>query len=362
MTNPKELVEMELRRGRRVQESDLQQMLEENRVTPKTELAPMEHLFTLYDKPCFYRGELVADCGKAKSGKTFLLSILMACAVKGEMLALKREGDTPLKILWIDTEQSKHSTQDIQVNRIIPLAGVDGLSDELFFAFNLRGMGYDRRRKLVEFAICQIQPDLVILDGIKDLVTDINDAVQATMLMEQLMSLAQSANCCIVNVLHQNKSEADHNMRGSIGTELTNKAFEVFQCEYSEETDTFKVKHALSRKFRVKRKMYYTLDEKGLPQECDTPNTQPRDAQGRWISTKQQADQLQETFKNAMEGRTQRPYAEVMAVAMKKCGFEDAKTYYAAIDEAVKLGIIRTKQHPDTGATWVELLDNSLPF
>ena len=55
--------------------------------------------------------------------------------------------------------------------------------------------------------------------------------VQATLIMEKLMALAKEKNCCIVCVLHQNKSEQDRNMRGSIGTELTNKAFEVFQCE-----------------------------------------------------------------------------------------------------------------------------------
>ena len=232
-----------------------EETLDASRVTPKTPLPPMEHLFLMYGKPCFYRGELTANCGKAKSGKTLFLSILMACTMKDKVLALERFVQ-PLRILWIDTEQSKQSTQDIQINRIMPLAGLSDLCDDQFFAYNLRGLGYEMRRKLVELAIRKVQPDLVIIDGIKDLVTDINDAVQATLLMEQLMTLAQSFKCCIVNVLHQNKSEADHNMRGSIGTELTNKAFEVFQCEYIEESDTFKVKHALSRKHRIRKKLY----------------------------------------------------------------------------------------------------------
>ena len=84
---------------------------------------------------------------------------------------------------------------------------------------------------MVDEGIRTIRPDICIIDGIKDLMTDINDAVQATLIMEKLMALAKELNCCIVCVLHQNKSEQDRNMRGSIGTELTNKAFEVFQCE-----------------------------------------------------------------------------------------------------------------------------------
>ena len=36
-----------------------------------------------------------------------------------------------------------------------------------------------------------LKPDMAIIDGIKDLMTDINDAVQATLIMEQLIALAR---------------------------------------------------------------------------------------------------------------------------------------------------------------------------
>ena len=51
--------------------------LENRRITPEKELQKMEFLFKLFHKPCFPRGELVAFSGKAKSGKTFISSILM---------------------------------------------------------------------------------------------------------------------------------------------------------------------------------------------------------------------------------------------------------------------------------------------
>jgi hypothetical protein len=70
-------------------------------------------------------------------------------------------------------------------DRIIPLAGgnVPDL-DSTFYAFNLRGLGFEKRQKMVEIAIKTIKADIVIIDGIKDLMTDINDAVQATIIME----------------------------------------------------------------------------------------------------------------------------------------------------------------------------------
>ena len=60
--------------------ADIEELFAE-RITPETDLPPMQPLFRMFDVPCFYRGELVADCGKAKSGKTFFLSILMAACL-----------------------------------------------------------------------------------------------------------------------------------------------------------------------------------------------------------------------------------------------------------------------------------------
>ena len=53
-------------------------LLEQLRITPEKQLKPMEFLFQLFGKPCFPRRELVAITGKAKSGKTFVTSMLMA--------------------------------------------------------------------------------------------------------------------------------------------------------------------------------------------------------------------------------------------------------------------------------------------
>ena len=66
------------------------------RITTETELPPMQPLFRMFDVPCFYRGELVADCGKAKSGKTYFLSILMAASLTQKALALERITNTNL--------------------------------------------------------------------------------------------------------------------------------------------------------------------------------------------------------------------------------------------------------------------------
>ena len=71
-----------------------EELLAKARVTPMTELPALDNLFEIGDTPCFYRGELVASCGKAKSGKTLFQSIIMAGTLRHETLFLKRKEES----------------------------------------------------------------------------------------------------------------------------------------------------------------------------------------------------------------------------------------------------------------------------
>ena len=259
-------------------------LLEKLRITPERELKPMEFLFRLFGKPCFPRRELVAITGKAKSGKTFVTSMLMACCIMQKVLALERHTDIkghtaladykPLRVLWYDTEQSDESTQDILKNRILRMTGITTTNCTNYTnvdVFNVRAVAWKERRSLLKEAVERYGPDLVIVDGIRDLVNDINDGVLAQEVMEELLHLATERNCCIVCVLHQNKGSEDHNLRGWIGTELMNKAFEVYACEKLMPQRIFKVEQTLTRKYDIEQTMYFEVNEQGLPQSSVGP-------------------------------------------------------------------------------------------
>jgi len=229
----------------------------------------MEFLFRLHGKPCFARGELTGLSGKAKSGKTFVSSILMALCFRSQLLSVERIEQKKLHVLWYDTEQSEESTQDILRNRIIPLTGIpeDLFPMDMLDVFNVRGEQYADRLALLELAVERYQPDLVILDGIRDLVADINDGVVAQDTVERLMRLASQNRCAIVCVLHQNKSQEDRNLRGWIGTELKNKAFEVYECTKSAER-IFSWAQTDTRKYDIAQKLQFSVNDEGLPYEC----------------------------------------------------------------------------------------------
>ena len=268
-------------------------LLEQLRITPDKQLPKMDFLFQLFGRPCFPRRELVAVTGKAKSGKTFVTSMLIAVGAspqpspKGE--GVKRFGETlqrtreqPLRVLWYDTEQSDESTQDILKNRIQTLIKANiNQTNDLFNpppsvennidVFNVRSVSWKDRRQLLLEAVSHYGPDLVIVDGIRDLVNDINDGVLAQEVMEELMHLADEQNCCIVCILHQNKGSEDHNLRGWIGTELMNKAFEVYACEKMMPQRIFKVEQTLTRKYDIEQSLYFEVDSEGLPRLTAAP-------------------------------------------------------------------------------------------
>ena len=217
--------------------TDDERVLEQLRITCDKVLPPMQFLFRIFGKPCFPRGELVAVTGKAKSGKTLFNSVLMACCTCNGVLQVQHAdvagedaaADAPIRCLWYDTEQSEQSTQDIFKNRVLRLAG--GEDAGAYDVFNVRCLPYEDRLRLFETAVRRSCPGLVVLDGVRDLLADINDGVKAQEIVERLMRLAQETRCCLVCVLHQNKGAEDRNLRGWVGTELMNKAFEVYACE-----------------------------------------------------------------------------------------------------------------------------------
>ena len=150
------------------EQEQMLERLEERRITPEKELPQMEFLFRLFHRPCFPRGELVALSGKAKSGKTFVGTILMALCQRSPVLSLERIEPRRLHVLWYDTEQSEESTQDILKHRVLPMTC--GTGSDMIDVFNVRGEMYAERLPLLEMAVRHYRPDLVIVDGIRDFV------------------------------------------------------------------------------------------------------------------------------------------------------------------------------------------------
>ena len=372
------LLESELgKAGQDYKQLALLNHLEERRITPDKEIPPMQFFFQMFGKPCFARGELVALAGKAKSGKTFVSSILMALCFRREVLTVKRIDEAPLSVLWFDTEQSEESTQDILKNRIISmirddpeassLVGDDDSSDgewnlgNMFHIFNVRADFWQERLPLLEAAIKEYHSDLVILDGIRDLVNDINDSVMAQDVIERLMHIASEQNCCIVTILHQNKGAEDKNLRGWIGTVLRNKAFEVYEC-IKDSDRIFTWCQTDTRKYDIMDKLKYTVGEDGIPVLCSVDlllETAKKDSQFRTdFESRPRFNEeyvihgednhivinIEKLFTAAFKPGEELPANILQERVMSMCNITSYKFYNYRREEALSKGIIVQRQ------------------
>ena len=215
-------------------------------------------------------GNFSASIGKAKSKKTFNVSAIAAAALKnGTVLHYRAcfpEGKR--KILYVDTEQGKNHCQ-IVLNRILKLAGLpkDCDADNLTM-FALRKYSPEIRLAITEEAIGMI-PDLglVIIDGIRDFIHDINSPGESTDVISKFMQWTDDRQIHIHTILHQNK--ADENARGHIGTELNNKAETVLLVEKDDkDTDvsTVRAVHIRAMDFEA---FAFRINEEALPELLD---------------------------------------------------------------------------------------------
>lgn len=189
--------------------------------------------------------------GKKKSRKSLFLTYLISLYT----------GDLSTDILVCDTEQGKKHVWKHR-DRIYRLTGayVDVLS--------LRGLSPSERKAVIKEAVEAGKYKIVIIDGIRDLLSNINDADQCTELITWVESLTVNHGLHIINVLHQNKT--DNNARGHIGSELLNKAEMTIEIELDEKANCSMVKCESSRDIPFES-FAFTHNEASLPEVVSVP-------------------------------------------------------------------------------------------
>jgi hypothetical protein len=217
--------------------------------------------------------------GKAKSKKTFCVSMFLASMVKNGLIQERFRGNLPSdkrRVIFFDTEQAKYSVQNVfhRVRKMI------GATPENFDAHCLRKYTPEERLRIIEEAI-YTTPDLgfVVIDGIRDLITSINDEEQATQIASCLLKWSDEKNIHIVTVLHQNKG--DLNARGHLGTELVNKAETVLSVSLDQNNKSISIVEAEYCKHQEPENFAFFVDEFGLPEVITDWKASPPQTGGR---------------------------------------------------------------------------------
>jgi hypothetical protein len=221
-------------------------------------------------------GGFGAISGQRKNGKTFLIVQLMAAILgcdgnertKQYLPGLRVPDRTleflghPPKVLYIDTEMEKLSSAKV-LRRVHWLCGQDTsqpFPGDRFSVLWLKNMPtndgvavHRKRYDMIRLAVDAIQPDVVFVDGLRDLLSSINDEESITKILNDFGSLAEERNLNIWMALHQNPSRKNDDdeakMRGWAGTEFGNKVSDTLVSIKSKTANgvTFTVKQQDAR-------------------------------------------------------------------------------------------------------------------
>jgi hypothetical protein len=212
-------------------------------------------------------GNFSASIGKAKSKKTFNVSAIVASALRGSTILHYRSTfpKDKRKVLYVDTEQGRYHCQNV-LKRILRLADLpENKEPDNLVMLALRKYSPDMRLAIVEQAIGTIPNlGLVVIDGIRDFLYDINSPSESTDIISKFMQWTDDRQIHIHTVLHQNKN--DEHARGHIGTELNNKAETIMQVEVDKEDKTISVVEAMHIRDREFEPFAFRINEEGLPE------------------------------------------------------------------------------------------------
>jgi len=240
---------------------DVAGAISKSRIKSTDQIDPANYILKIENTNKFSKGNISAWIGRAKSKKTFALSMFTGAICGGLQMYDKFNANAPGRVIVFDTEQSSYDVQNV-VKRIKHLAGGD---EKNLIVFCLRPYTPKQRILIIE-QVLNDEKDVtaVIIDGIRDLVMNINDPVESTILISKVMKWSADYDLHIAAVLHQNKG--DGNARGHIGSELQNKAETVIKIERDETDHSVSYVEETFGRGKGFAKFAFEINKNGIPE------------------------------------------------------------------------------------------------
>jgi len=196
-----------------------------------------------------------------KAKKTFFISLLSAAYLGDNHFSGDIKGNRNGKsIIHFDTEQSEFHCSRV-FRRAVDMSGIT----ENYYTFALRELNYFERIQIIEQSLNQIENvGLIIIDGIADLVSDVNDLEQSNLCVQHLMKWTAEYNCHIVTVIHSNFNTSKPT--GHLGSFLEKKCETQIELEVNTvHNDRVNVSCKRSRGFPFE-KFSFKVNKIGLPE------------------------------------------------------------------------------------------------
>ena len=193
-----------------------------------------DYLFSINGNGIALPGSLIGIYGPPKSRKSSLMAMFAAAALADN----KRYGSitSTMKgsVLWIDTEQSATEVKYFQDN-LIRMSGVtdDDFIREHHFCLKLRPFDEMQRLAIIDRIVTapNVIEDIgvIFLDGIADLMYNVNDIEMSKKLVTRITYWADKLQVPVFVALHTNKDGKD--ATGSLGGFANKKASYTIKTE-----------------------------------------------------------------------------------------------------------------------------------
>ena len=166
-----------------------------------------------------------------KSKKTFFISLLGSIFLSGSNIygGNIKGHRTDECLVHFDTEQGRFHAQKV-FKRVLDMNAGNDVG--CYHTFGLRTLGYKERIDFIEYYLynkLEKKAGVVIIDGIADLVSDVNNLEESNAVVQKIMKWSAELNCHIVTVIHSNFGS--DKPTGHLGSFLEKKAETQIQLE-----------------------------------------------------------------------------------------------------------------------------------
>lgn len=218
--------------------SDTMTMLKSCEIDFNNPPAKAQEIISAGDVPLGTQGNILCITGGEGTGKSNYVAALVAGSIRPEnsqvdTLGINVYQNTQNKaVLLYDTEQSEVQLFK-NVSNLLKRAKRSEKPDELK-VFCLTGMSRKERLQAIVQSMDKFHYQyggiqLVVIDGIADLVHSANDEVESLRVVDELYRLAGIYQTCIICVLHYVPNGLK--LRGHLGSELQRKAAAILSIE-----------------------------------------------------------------------------------------------------------------------------------
>lgn len=241
---------------------------------PETLISIGNHFFKnkQYPTAVMTAGEFSCIVAPSKTKKSFLKSAICAAYVGGKsnnhFSNIKGHRNQDYFILDIDTEQSNYyATRTF--NRVKEMTGIDYKNH---IPFKMRALSVVERLELIKHLIYDSKyankTKLVFIDGIADLMLDVNDMEMSNIIANYLLKWTEERKIHICVVIHA--AFGTSKATGNLGSTLIKKAESVLMLAPTDDSKKIiKTIHQYSRGYSFDEFHFSIKDKDALPYKVD---------------------------------------------------------------------------------------------